>query len=245
MIRFDSDSKENMQKAYIGYLEEIKPFFPGRYLIASVEMYSSEGNTYYIDADFDDEPTDELLTKLAEADWNQFYKGISPDEEKETTIEKLKAAYIIVDRNKLYPLFASSTWIKGKDCGKEYFLTEEAARKETDKFFKELELDDDEAMVSCEIIEKITIDDNGKEISEKVAEIPYRREFRVSLGYGENVQAARPFVTYENVEAATAKEAAEHIYNGLEPEDTKNLIIETSFDGEREYFDFEDSEPEL
>ena len=215
MIRFDLDNKENMQKAYIVYLEEIKPSFPGRYLIASVEMYSSEGNTYCIDADFDDEPTDELLIKLAEADWNRYYKGISPDEEKQATIEKLKDSYIIIDRNELYPLFTVTTHNGKEVTDKEYFLTEEAAIKKADKYIKEIERSDEGAKVSSERIEKITMGNDGKEIAEKICII-----------------------------GVWCKAAAEHIYNGLEPEDTKNLIIETSSDGELEYFDFED-EPEL
>ena len=58
----------------------------------------------------------------------------------------------------------------------------------------------------------------------------------------------KQFDTYGTMEAPTSKEAAQHIYNELEPEDTKNLIIETKlYSGysQAEYFDVDDFEEEL
>ena len=249
MIRFDSDSKENMQQAYIDYIQEISPLTLGKYLIAQVKTYSSEGNTYYIDGDYNSEPTDEQLRNRAESDWKDYCEGIYPDDEKEERIEKFLDSYIVVDRDELYPLYTVTSMSRETGDSIKYFLTVEEARAEAVNRVKTSRLTKNDARENYEQIDKVFIDDYGNEGSDSIEDIPYLQKFQVSLGYGENVYAG-PFETYETVEAPTAKQAAEYIYNGLEPEDTKNLMIQTMLYGDYnqiEYFDIDDfgEEPEL
>ena len=249
MIRFDSDSKENMQQAYIDYIQEISPLTPGKYLIAQVKTYSSEGNTYYIDGDYDSEPTDEQLRNRAESDWKDYCEGIYPDDEKEERIEKFLDSYIVVDRDELYPLYTVTSMSRETGDSIKYFLTVEEARAEAVNRVKTSRLTKNDARENYEQIDKVFIDDYGNEGSDSIEDIPYLQKFWVSLGYGEK-DTVKQFDTYGTMEAPTSKEAAQHIYNELEPEDTKNLIIETKlYSGysQAEYFDVDDfgEEPEL
>ena len=177
MIRFDSDSKENMQKAYIDYIQEISPLTPGKYLIAQVETYSSEGNTYYIDGDYDSEPTDEQLRNRAESDWKDYCEGIYPDDEKEERIEKFLDSYIVVDRDELYPLYTVATRVGETKSDIEYFITEEEAQKGARNAIQASELPDTAARETYEQINKVFIGESGVEESECIAELSYIDDF--------------------------------------------------------------------
>ena len=105
----------------------------GRYLIAKVETYSSEGNTYCIAGDYDSKPTYEQLRAKAERDWNNYCEGIYPNDEKNERIEKFLSSYIVVDRELLYPLYAVTSWSMEDGDVTKYFLTAEEARAEVEK----------------------------------------------------------------------------------------------------------------
>ena len=98
MLRFHYHDEDNMREAVNEYCAYEKT--PGRWIVASASLYSSEGNEYIVDKDFDHKPTRDDLTTLANEDWAEFYQGVLPDaeERKEEIIEQLLGEYIIVDR---------------------------------------------------------------------------------------------------------------------------------------------------
>lgn len=68
------------------------------------------------------------------------------------------------------------------------------------------------------------------------------RKYKVAIGHGENVQAISEYQTVDTVEANTAYDAAVEIWNGLEPEEEKDIIFQVYSENgnEKEYFIEED-----
>ena len=68
------------------------------------------------------------------------------------------------------------------------------------------------------------------------------KNFKVAIGYGENVQSVNEFQTVDNVEATTAYDAAVEIWNGLEQSEEQDIIFQVHPEdsNEVEYFVEED-----
>ena len=117
----------------------------------------------------------------------------------------------------------------GEDGGAAtYFDTEKEARaaakeKAENDWYEKADLRNmHEEVYECEV------DDDGEEIDfiDSIVDFPYLQKFTVAFGYGENVQQVNEYQTMGTTEARTAYKAAEEFWNGLEPEEEKNIIFQ-------------------
>ena len=136
--------------------------------------------------------------------------------------------------------------ITGEDGGAAtYFDTEEEAIKTAKEKAENDWYEKNDLRKMYEEVYECEVDENGDETEfiDSIICFPYLQKFKVAAGYGENVQQVSEYQTMGITEARTAYKAAEEFWNGLEPEEEKNIIFQVypkDKNNKKSYFTEED-----